>query len=154
MNRIDLPPYRPEPVKCLSEEVKEVFGCELLDIDRFQTSRAIIGIPHEYISEIIRKGNAMKLIGISPKDHSGLAEAFMGSFQALRQTFEETIDCFTAVFAGKNVEIEACDIKEYSECVASLPEHINALWGFYIVDDLPSDFIQVITVLTKKRDKK
>ncbi len=154
MNQIDLPPYQPEPVKCLSEELKEVFGCELPDIDRFQTSRAIIGIPRQYISEIIRKGNAMKLIGIPTRDHGGLAEAFMRSFRALRQTPKETIDCFTAVFAGKNIEIEACDIKEYSECVASLPEHINALWGFYIVDDMPSDFIQVITVLTTKRDIK
>lgn len=55
---------------------------------------------------------------------------------------------------GKDIRSNACELREFfGMCSPMLPEHTNAVWGFFIVDDADSDFAQVITVVTKMREK-
>lgn len=150
---MDIPPYIPEPVKWLSEEVKDVFGYEFPNIDHFQKHRAFIGIPRDIISEIIHKGNSMKLISAPFTDGKEMAKAFDMTLQMIHCDANEIIDCFAGIFIGKNIKITAADITEFSAHLDKvLPKRVEPFWGFYQQDESPEGFGLVITVATKKRE--
>lgn len=141
--------------KYLSEEVKEVFGCEFPSIDIFQTKRPIIGIPRKVISDIIHKGNSMRLIATPFAYGRGMADAFDSNLEMIHWDVEDIIDCFAGIFIGKNINITAIDIAEFSAHLDEvLPKHVEPFWGFYTQEELPEGLGQVITVATKKREKK
>lgn len=145
--------YELEPVKWLSEEVREVFDCDFPNIDHFQKHRPIIGIPKEIISEIIHKGNSMRLIAYPFCEGSDMGEAFDRNLVMIHWDANEIIDCFSGIFIGKDVKITSADFNNFqSHMEEVLPERVDPFWGLYICRDLPDNFGQVITVATKKRE--
>lgn len=151
----NLPEFEPSDfsTKYLSEEVKEVFGCEFPGIDLFQTARPVIGIPREIISDIIHKGNSIRLIAMPFADGRGMADAFDANLEMIHWDVEDIIDCFAGIFIGKNINITATDIAEFSAHLDEvLPKHVEPFWGFYKQDELPESLGQVIIVATKKRE--
>lgn len=152
MDEIDLTPYKSEPAKWLSEEVKEVFGCEIPNIDLFQKKRAFIGIPREIISDIIHKDNSIKLVATPFTCGKEMAEAFDRNMQMIKCDVNEIIDCFAGIFIGKNVKITMADITNFAAYLdEAFPKGVEPFWGFYQQDELPGGFGQIITVATKKR---
>lgn len=152
---INLPPYHQEPVKWLSEEVREVLGCEFPDIDHFQKHHAFVGIPREIISEIIHKGNSMRLIAAPFTSGKGMSDAFDRNMRMIHWDVNEIIDCFAGIFIGKNIKITTADIKNFAAYLdEALPKRVEPFWGFYQQDELPDGFGQIITVTTKKQEKK
>ncbi|MCM1140569.1 MAG: hypothetical protein NC453_18520 [Muribaculum sp.] len=149
-----LPQYdsEAEPIHWLSEEVKDVFGCEFPNIDQFQKHRAFIGIPREIISDIIHKGNSMKLVATPFTCGKEMADAFDRDMQMMHWDVNEIIDCFAGIFISKNVKITADDLADFSAHLDEvLPKLVEPFWGFYQQDELPDGFGQIITVATKKR---
>lgn len=150
-----LPQYdsEAEPIHWLSEEVKDVFGCDFPNIDQFQKHRAIIGIPRKVISDIIQKRNSMRLIAAPFCDGKDMGSAFDMNLRMIHWDVTEIIDCFSGIFIGKDVKITPEDFANFeSHMDEMLPEHVEPFWGFYICDDMPEHFAQVITVATKKRE--
>lgn len=152
IDEFNLPPYQPETVKWLSEEVREVCGCDFPNIDHFQKHRAIIGISRDIISEIIHKGNSMRLIATPFADGKGMTDAFNLNLKMIHWDVKEIIDCFAGIFIGKNVKITSADFADFTANLdKALPMGVEPFWGFYICNDMPDDFAQIITVATKKQ---
>lgn len=152
MDEIDLQTYQPEPVKWLSEEVREVFGCEFPNIDLFQKQHAFIGIPREIISEIIHKGNSMRLVATPFTCGKDMTKAFDINLRKIKWDVNEIIDCFAGIFIGGNVKITKADITNFAAYFdEALPKRVEPFWGFYQQEELPDGFGQIITIATKKR---
>lgn len=144
----DMPEVRP-----LSDEVIEVFGDDIPSIDLFQTAHGIIAIPREIISEIIHKGNPMRLFGAHFSNGKQISSTFDETLEHLQIGKEEIIDCFVGIFIGKGFEISISDIEPFVEHLEkALLEHVEPIWGFYIMDDKDADFAKIITVATRKRE--
>lgn len=145
----DAPNVRP-----LSDEVIEVFGDDIPRIDLFQTAHGIIAIPREIMSEIIYKGNPMRLFGVHFSDGKQISSAFDETLEHLQIYKEEIIDCVVGIFIGKGFKISATfDIAPFIKHLETVfPANVEPIWGFYIMEDKTADFAQVITVATKKRE--
>lgn len=155
IDEMEFQSYQPEPVKWLSEEMTEFFGCEFPDINLFQTERPIIGIPRKIISDIIHKCNSMRVIATPFADGRGMADAFDRNLEIIHWNVNEIIDCFSGIFIGKDVKITSADFDIFQLHMDEvLPKRVQPFWGLYICLDLPDNFGQVITVATKNEKKK
>lgn len=155
MDEIEFQSYQPKPVKYLSEEVKEVFGCKIPNIDLFQNDHAIIGIPRDIISEIIHKGNPMRLMSSPFTNGNDIADAFERTVRMIDCDMNEIIDYFVGIFLNKNVKVLPEDLLNFEKRLDdTLGKYLDPIWGIYRQDELPEGFGQVITVVTKKREKK
>lgn len=134
--------------KRLSEEVFDVFGVEFPHIDHFQSARAVIGIPQDAITEIIRKGNSMKLVGSTFLNGEGIASSFDMTLQMLPTGIDEIVDCIIGIFLGKNVTVNHSQIESFISHLTKLPQCINPKWGLYIDEALEPAQAQIITVVT------
>ena len=130
-----------------------MFGVDFPHIDHFQTARSVIGIPHEAISEIISKGNGMKLVGATFLDGEGMASSFDMTLQMLPMGVDEIVDCIVGIFLGKNVTVDHSQIESFISHLTRLPQCVNPIWGLYIDETLEPTQAQVITVATTENVK-
>lgn len=137
----------------LSDEIREGFGVDFPNIDHFQTAKSVIGIPQDVITEIIRKGNSIKLVGSTFLDGEGIASSFDMTLQMLPMGVDEIVDCIVGIFVGRNVEVKSSAIEAFINRLNQLPQHVEPVWGFYIDECLEPDHAEVITVATTKERK-
>lgn len=151
---VDIPFYEESEERMLSDEVLEVFGVDFPNIDHFQTARGIIKIPREIISEIIHKGNHMRLVGDSFSKGNYIPRAFDMTLQFLQIDINDIVDCVVGIFVGNGFQLNASDLVPFVKHLEeALPEHVHPVWGFYVMDDKGADFARVITLATKRTRK-
>lgn len=147
----DIRNYEETVVKPLSKEVLEVFGVDFPNIDHFQTARGIINIPRKIISEIIHKGNHMRLVGANFSEPSHIPHAFDMTLQMLQIDINDMVDCIVGIFVGNGFKLNISELEPFVKHIeTALPEHVEPIWGIYIMDDMDADFAQVITLATKR----
>lgn len=151
----DIPFNEESEERLLSNEVLEVFGVDFPNIDHFQTARGIVKIPRKIISEIIHKGNHMRLVGANFSKGDYIPRAFDMTLQSLQIDINDIVNCVVGIFGGNGFQLNASDLEPFVKHLKeALPEHVNPVWGLYAMDDKGADFAQVITLATKrKRDK-
>ncbi len=148
---LDITFYEESEERLLSNEVLEVFGVDFPNIDLFQTARAVIGIPREIISKIIHKGNHMRLFGDSFLKGDDIPRSFDMTLQLLQIDINDMVDCVVGIFIGNGFQLNASDLEPFvKHFKEALSEHVNPVWGFYVMDDKGADFAQVITLATKR----
>lgn len=143
--------YPIKPTKYLSEQVREVFGREFPNIDLFQTTRSIIEIPTRIISEIIHKGNNMRLTD-SVISKENIVVAFKQSLMNTDWDISEIIDCVVGIFLDNDSKFRLTEIEMLEAYFKTLPRHIDPFWGIYIDNNLPPESTRVITIATNRAE--